>query len=424
MAARNVTLIDDDIYRLDGGVEDVYILKNPDYWFLAPGKFSEQLKKQLKNKRGELPVHGREGVGPQHLFSHPVLRLTNRCNLSCTHCYQDINGSQSGGMKDLDFEEAKKFLNFIKEKADSYGTGTLRTIQLFGGEPTLYPKFREILQFCEDFDLYKIRVSTNATTPFFRAPGNQAFFENQTIEWRVSMESHLEKEHNTLRPFSFKKSIHGLERMIGAGANVTAKTVVTPGNLDSLEETILFYHDLGVNNFTYRVLFEQGSARKNSLTRSFDDYDVAMKLLGIVRRRPYLARFLQPSPFGRWLKSIFVRGVEAYPQIYYYVDSDGLIYPNDKVCEIPGFALGSIYNDKGYALERLREFQKNVEINLPVCKGCPVENYCFKGNLGLLYEDNPGLEGYFRECDSVKRLVPGLMSLGEEGALLAKKMYE
>lgn len=62
--------------------------------------------------------------------------LTRKCNLKCPYCFADEFVNQKN--QDVTLENFKKILNFIKvDKTSKVG--------LIGGEPTLHPKFNEIL---------------------------------------------------------------------------------------------------------------------------------------------------------------------------------------------------------------------------------------------------------------------------------------
>src|ERR1044072_7185567 len=74
------------------------------------------------------------------------LKLTNRCNLRCTHCFQwDIGGYHHSLDKaelkkegDLKIEIIKELLNKTKEVKSS--------LYLWGGEPTLYAHWNELVE--------------------------------------------------------------------------------------------------------------------------------------------------------------------------------------------------------------------------------------------------------------------------------------
>jgi MoaA/NifB/PqqE/SkfB family radical SAM enzyme len=79
--------------------------------------------------------------------------ITYRCNLNCDFCYQ--KSYKKTKQLDLDFDDLsiihKNINYFFKPK-----------IHIFGGEPTLHPKFSEIVNFFEK-NKYKVYLTTNGT---------------------------------------------------------------------------------------------------------------------------------------------------------------------------------------------------------------------------------------------------------------------
>jgi len=64
-----------------------------------------------------------------------ILRITNKCNMNCTHCFD--NASPNG--KHMDFDNFRDSLKFIPK------TGA-KMILLTGGEPSEHPQFIEIVE--------------------------------------------------------------------------------------------------------------------------------------------------------------------------------------------------------------------------------------------------------------------------------------
>lgn len=79
-----------------------------------------------------------------------VVALTGRCNWSCDFCYL---GDQEP--RDLDYD---KLIRFI-EQLFLYG---LKSIEITGGEPSLYPKLEQLVEECHELGL-KIGMTTNGS---------------------------------------------------------------------------------------------------------------------------------------------------------------------------------------------------------------------------------------------------------------------
>jgi MoaA/NifB/PqqE/SkfB family radical SAM enzyme len=83
------------------------------------------------------------------------LELTARCNLHCRHCYADASPTAAlQGSMSLD-----NWRTVIDEAVDLGASA----VQFIGGEPTLHPHFRTLIEHAGKADLPLIEVFTNAT---------------------------------------------------------------------------------------------------------------------------------------------------------------------------------------------------------------------------------------------------------------------
>jgi hypothetical protein len=112
------------------------------------------------------PVTGAEhcpsdcGLCNQHQ-SHGMLAqidLTNRCNLTCPVCFASANGS--GRVCEPTFEEVeeqvKRLLDFRPIPCNS--------LQFTGGEPTIHPRFHDIVRRTRELGMTNIQIATNGIT--------------------------------------------------------------------------------------------------------------------------------------------------------------------------------------------------------------------------------------------------------------------
>src|SRR5262245_56369398 len=83
------------------------------------------------------------------------LELTARCNLHCRHCYADASPTAAlQGSMSLD-----DWRTVIDEAVDLGASA----VQFIGGEPTLHPHFRTLIEHAGKASLRLIEVFTNAT---------------------------------------------------------------------------------------------------------------------------------------------------------------------------------------------------------------------------------------------------------------------
>src|SRR3954470_9782799 len=94
------------------------------------------------------------GLCPDHEqhSSLPIIEITNHCNLECPICIV-----QNRNNYNMTREEFGRILDGLVEKE-----GTLETINLSGGEPTLHPQFLEFLDMARaKTEISRVSISTN-----------------------------------------------------------------------------------------------------------------------------------------------------------------------------------------------------------------------------------------------------------------------
>jgi hypothetical protein len=90
--------------------------------------------------------------------SHTVLSnvdLTNRCNLTCPVCF--ANANTAGYLYEPSFEQVRGMLKTLREQRPVPN----RVVQFSGGEPTLYPRFHDVLRMATDMGFTHIQCATN-----------------------------------------------------------------------------------------------------------------------------------------------------------------------------------------------------------------------------------------------------------------------
>jgi len=90
--------------------------------------------------------------------SHTVLSnvdLTNRCNLTCPVCF--ANANVQGYLYEPSFEQVRGMLKTLREQRPVPN----RVVQFSGGEPTLYPRFHDVLRMATEMGFTHIQCATN-----------------------------------------------------------------------------------------------------------------------------------------------------------------------------------------------------------------------------------------------------------------------
>ncbi len=90
--------------------------------------------------------------------SHSALAnvdLTNRCNLTCPVCFANANAA--GYLYEPDLDQIRTMLNALRNERPVDG----RVVQFSGGEPTVHPKFIEILEMATEMGFTHLQAATN-----------------------------------------------------------------------------------------------------------------------------------------------------------------------------------------------------------------------------------------------------------------------
>lgn len=169
-----------------------------------------------------------------------LVETTNRCNLSCRHCYQ-------GEAKAIDLPLG----DFLKVTEEFEEMGGLRLI-VSGGEPLLHPRFDKINQLMKKRAFRSILL-TNGTLL------NESVINELNFgEVQVSLDG-LEEGHDFLRGSgSFEKSFQALRRLIKTGIPVSVATMVHARNVDEFEELERLVKELGAISWSIDVPSKTG----------------------------------------------------------------------------------------------------------------------------------------------------------------------
>jgi len=90
--------------------------------------------------------------------SHTVLSnvdLTNRCNLTCPVCF--ANANVQGYLYEPSFEQIRGMLKTLRDQRPTPN----RVVQFSGGEPTIYPRFHDVLRMATEMGFTHIQCATN-----------------------------------------------------------------------------------------------------------------------------------------------------------------------------------------------------------------------------------------------------------------------
>jgi MoaA/NifB/PqqE/SkfB family radical SAM enzyme len=165
------------------------------------------------------------------------LEITGKCNLECTHCYADSTPLHS-------LEGKMLFSDWIRVIDEAVELGC-KGVQFIGGEPTLHPKFRELVSYCNEKRFENIEVFTNATR--LGAEIVKCFSENN-VHVATSFYSREPSVHEriTRRDKSWERTVSGIKSILDADIPLRVGVIQTNGNEQNISSTVSFLEELGV----------------------------------------------------------------------------------------------------------------------------------------------------------------------------------
>lgn len=202
------------------------------------------------------------------------IELTNRCNLKCTHCYNDSN---NGICSDLPINSIENMILYAKEC-------NLTSIALSGGEALLYPQISKVFEICKDQGL-DVMLLTNGT-----------YFENKTYlniifeylpDIQVSLDGPDANSNDKIRGNgNFKQALSFIQRLKESNypKRITINTVLTKYTASIYREMLTVCHKLGVDELTYSLLTMAGRAKDNILSVADDElYNIVKDINTIIK---------------------------------------------------------------------------------------------------------------------------------------------
>jgi radical SAM protein with 4Fe4S-binding SPASM domain len=211
-------------------------------------KSFDVLKKTIKSI--VVPTRERKN-DPSYKTSLPTslgIKLTNRCNLRCKHCYQWNEEGYHHEMDeatqnlDIDVEIVKKLLEDTREMNSR--------LYLWGGEPLFHKKFAQIAELLEN-DMRDTTICTNGylidkyLEPLIKI--------SSKLELLIAIEG-FEKEHDLIRgKGAFKTTIEQINRLVELREQgiyqgiISVHSVINDNMIGKLYELMEFFEETGID---------------------------------------------------------------------------------------------------------------------------------------------------------------------------------
>lgn len=142
--------------------------------------------------------------------------LTERCNLSCSHCIRESSPWR---------DEAAELSMILKALDEIASICPKATILLSGGEPTIYRHFMTVLEHAIDLQL-DVVINSNGTTAFFRSYNLERLPRYNRLAFQISLDG-AEALHDQIRGKGmFRKSLRAIKSLRAQGFNCSVSATV------------------------------------------------------------------------------------------------------------------------------------------------------------------------------------------------------
>ncbi len=205
------------------------------------------------------------------------IHVTDLCNSACSFC---VVASPFYTKDSVDY---RSVVDFLRANANQ----GFEAVNLHGGEPTIHPRFLEILGLIQELGYPATHVQTNgirlsdpAYVTTLRQLGVRSFIVSLHGDQPEVQDS------QTATPGGFKRTVQGIRNVKAQDGHVRTNTVITRRNLDRLTSIVRLACDLGVDHINISNLHPVGSAilsRENAMPTFTEMHDQVVSAVNVAR---------------------------------------------------------------------------------------------------------------------------------------------
>ena len=342
-------------------------------------------------------------------IANVTVNVTNRCNLRCTHCYNDPGGDE------LDAAVIAKALRAARP-ALSAGASLI----LLGGEPLLaVDRLVAIVEGARSTFPAPPMLSSNGTLIDRELATRLADLD---VDIQISLDGPDAATNDPVRgEGSFDRAVRGVRHLVDQGVPVTLSMVYDRTNYTRLEAYADLAIELGASEVRYIPMRRIGRAAGQGEAAP-DQAEVLDHLLALLERRPEIRALLRRDFFTITREVCRRGGARTHCGIgrrVIFVDADGAVYPCPNH-RLPGLACGNVADTP--LAELLRDSPVMVDVRRRYrsdrysrCASCAVRPWCSGDCRGEVLAVTGDAAGEAPHCEEMRRIIPRLMWLIADG---------
>ncbi len=299
------------------------------------------------------------------------IALTHRCNNKCIHCY-------AGGPKET-AELSTKDWELVIDKLERLA---IPQVVFTGGEPTLREDLADLIAYAEKKGLVSGLVTNGR-----KLKDNDylnALIKAGLDHIQITLESNDREIHDkiTATPGSWEETLQGLKNAIASPIYTVSNTTLNKLNVDTIQETIEFLHELGLKQFACNSLIYSGSAPEIAKDFALEESTLTPILTQIRDKANHLGMdftWYTPTEYCEVNPLQLELGIKSCSacRINMAIEPDGTVIP----CQSYFTSLGNILRDEWKNIwnhplcEKIRARKYAPE----KCFECPTLNICGAG---------------------------------------------
>jgi radical SAM protein with 4Fe4S-binding SPASM domain len=177
------------------------------------------------------------------------LEVTNSCNLRCKHCYADAGNKSE---KERDITELMELLKKLR-------TMGVKNLNVTGGEPLTYDRIFDILDYA--YTTFNTSLLTNGYSIDAEMAKKLSKYSGMSIQ--ISVDGSNSETHDYIRGVkgAFQNAINAIELLSKSGMKVFVSSIITPFNLDEVEDILNLVKQKGAVRYRVGVVIPAGRAR-------------------------------------------------------------------------------------------------------------------------------------------------------------------
>lgn len=318
-----------------------------------------------------------------------TLAVTNRCNLSCRHCWPDSGPDEKAPVVPVD-----QVLRLV----DGFAALGTEKLVITGGEPLTHPDWFDMLSFaCTRPGIREVRLQTNAILITPACVDALLSLKDRGLVIQTSLEGAAAASHDRVRGAgSFELTLRGLRLLEQSGmAPQLSITFTEMGhNFEEIPDLLKLADDMGIGQFVTGTLVQGGRAAQpggiappspaqyERLLARYQDDETFRDRYHRIANIAALEWFLAPAAADTCCTFIETPYVTAGGNLYPCV----MLHADDFAAKgVYARSLTSAISEKIDAWSGLQQISRSRLTRLAACGDCPDYQGCGAGCMGRAY---------------------------------------